>query len=272
MNRAARVLAVVAVLVLAGCVRVDSQTTLHSDDTFSQELVVAMTDAARSQVSAAIDMDLANVRGQIEEAAGFIALEQAYPDQVSLTDYTDGELNGFQLTISDVPLEEYSKNADDLMAALPGGAGATIEHVDDTFVVTVASGGTMDGLTNLGIEPAQLAILDASVDIGLTFTFPGLVESATAGEVQGNSVTLRITDLASEGEIVIVGSANNEFDWGPLLMWGGIALLVLLVVGGAIALVRQDVSRRRATNLPAPAAEGTSGLGTLQQPDGDAPQ
>lgn len=265
MTRAARLVTALAVLILAGCVRVDSQTELHSDDTFSQQLVVAMTDAARSQISAAIDMNLSTIREQIEDSQGFVALRRDYPDQVSLDDYTDGELSGFQLTITDVPLEEYTKNAADLTAALPGGAGATIEREGDTFVVTVASGATADGLANMGFDQAQLALVDAAVDIGLTFTFPGLVQSATAGEVNGKSVTLRLTDMATNSQIVLVGAANDEFDWGPLLLWGGIALAVIVVVGGATALVLQDVRRRRTTALPPPDAAGTSSLGTLDQ-------
>lgn len=272
MTRAARLVAVAAVVVaaLAGCVRVSSDTSLHSDDTFSQDLIVAMTDAARTQVAAAIDMDLDGLREQIEGSSSFADLAKRYPDQIEITDYSDGDLNGFQLTMRNLPLAEYQANAADLTAALPGGAGATIERVDDTFVVTVASGGTTAGLAELGFDEAQLGLVEASVDIGLTFTFPGLVKSASAGEINGNSVTLRLRDLASDTEIVIVGGANDEFDWGPLLLWGGIGLAIVVVVGGATALVVQDVRRRRKTALPPPQAEGTTEIGTLDQgPPGD---
>lgn len=272
MTRAARLAALAAVVVaaLAGCVRVSSETALHSDDTFSQHLIVAMTDAARTQVASAIDMDLDGLREQIEASSSFAALAERYPDQIELTDYSDGDLNGFQLTMQNLPLAEYQENAGDLTEVLPGGAGATIERVDDTFVVTMASGGTADGLSNLGFDEAQLGLVEASVDIGLTFTFPGLVQSASAGEINGNSVTLRLRDLASESEIVLVGGANDEFDWAPLLLWGGIGLAIILVVGGATALVVQDVRRRRKTALPPPDAAGTSGIGTLDQgPPGD---
>ena len=99
--------------------------------------------------------------------------------------------------------------------------------------------------------------------MSLSFTFPGLVTSANVGEIQGNTVTLSIADLASGKDVTIVASAASEFYWKPWLMWGGIGLALLVIVGGATALIVQDVRRHRSTALPPPAPVVDGGPGIL---------
>lgn len=263
-------IAVLAVAALAGCVRLTSDTQVHPDDTFSQVAVIATTAEAREQLGSLAQVDLGDLKGLIMSSEGYLALSKKYPDHVSVEDYEDGDLSGVQITATDLPLEEFQTSFSQLTSQLPLTGDATLVHTEDTYVVSLPAGTLADGLDDAGVSAGQLQLLGSSVDVGITFSFPGLVRAATAGTVDGNSVTLDLGDLASGEDITIVASAAEETNWKPWLMWGGIGLAALVIVGGATALIVQDVRRHRTTALPAPqaaAGSGTQGPGVLITPD-----
>ena len=147
-------------------------------------------------------------------------------------------------------------------------------HTEDTYVVSIPTAALGDALSKTGVSAGQLELLGSSVDVELAFSFPGLVTSATAGDIDGNSVTIDLADLAQGSDITIVAGAAPETNWKPWLMWGGIGLAALVIVGGATALVVQDVRRHRTTALPAPdagAGQDARGPGVLIIPE-DAPE
>ena len=92
-------------------------------------------------------------------------------------------------------------------------------------------------------------------------TFPGLVAYASAGAVSGKTVTLSLADLIAGDDVELRGGADVEIDWDPLLRWGGIALAVGVIVGGAAFLLARDHRARQRTALPAPVdSDSTIGL------------
>ena len=265
----------VAALALAGCVRATVDTAVHEDGTFSSHSVVAISDSAASQfeemlgsglpgdVDAEVpdDLDIEDLLGGAQDSPALADLEERYPGQVEVADYDDGELSGVEITLTDLPLDEFDAAGAQSAGAL--GASATLEAVEDTYVVTVTRPAELD-LSTAGLTEGNLSLIESSVEIAVTFTFPGLVQEASAGEIDGKTVTLGLTDLASAEEIVIVAGASDAIDWGPWLRWGGIALAFVLVIGGAAALVIQDQRRRRTSALPAPGTtESPSGPGML---------
>ncbi len=251
------VAAAFAAVALTGCVRLTADTTVSDADTFSQTIIVATTPAARSQLgdAAEVDLDLANLKTLITSSEAYTELLNTYPDQVAVEDFEDGDLTGVKVVTTDLPLAEFERSLAQLSASAPLTGAASLVRTGDTYVVTVPAGGAAESLEEAGVTAGQLALLSGQVDIGFTFTFPGLVTSATAGEVEGHTVTLGLPDLASGEDITIVAGAGNETDWKPWLMWGGIGLATLVIVGGAIALIVQDVRRHRANALPPPDAE-----------------
>lgn len=239
--------AAVAVLALTGCVRTTVDTTIKSDDTFTQHSIIAFDDSVAAQVGDEAGLDVANLREQLESAPEFGELQERFPGQITVVDYDDGKLRGVEITLSDVPLEEFNTAAAQAGAGLTG--GATLSRVDDTFVVEMVLPEEA-GLDDLGVSPSQLQLLAGSLDIGVSYTFPGPVESTTAGVIDGHTVTLGLADIASGQDIRIVASAGDSFNWGPLLTWGGVALAFLLVIGGAIALIVQDRRKSSRNTLP----------------------
>lgn len=243
-------LATLAVAALAGCVRFTSDTQVHADDTFSQTAVIATTAAARDQLGSLMQLDLADLKGAIKSSEGYLALVADYPDQIAVEDYADGDLSGVQLTATDLPLDAFSDSFAQLTAQLPFTGDASIVRTEDTYVVSIPAGQAGDALGEAGVSAGQLELLGTSVDISLSFSFPGLVTSANLGEIDGKTVTLSLADLAAGQDITIVAGAAEQIDWKPWLMWGGIGLAALVIVGGATALIVQDVRRHRSNKLP----------------------
>jgi hypothetical protein len=263
-------LAILAVAALAGCVRLTSNTEVHADDTFSQQAIIATTEQARQQLGGLANFDLADLKGAITSSQEYLSLAAEYPDQISVEDYTDGDLTGVTITATNLPLDSFETAFAQFTARLPFTAKATLVHTEDTYVVSIPTASLGQALKTAGVSAGQLELLGSSVDIGLTFSFPGLVTSATAGEIDGNSVTIDLADLAQGRDITIVAGAAPEMNWKPWLMWGGIGLAALVIVGGATALVVQDVRRHRTTALPGPdalAGKVHSGPGILVVPE-----
>lgn len=242
--------ATLAVAALAGCVRFTSDTAVHADDTFSQTAVIATTASAREQLGSFAELDLGDLMGAIKSSEGYLSLVATYPDQLTVEEYQDGDLSGVEITATDLPLDAFADSFAQLTAQLPFTGDASIVHTEDTYVVSIPAGEAAGALSEAGITPGQLELLGASIDVNISFSFPGLVTSATLGEIDGKTVNLSLSDLASGQDITIVAGAADAINWKPWLMWGGIGLAVLVIVGGAIALIAQDVRRHRANKLP----------------------
>lgn len=257
--------AAVAALALAGCVRTSVDTTFNSDDTFSQHSIIAFDDAVAAQVSAQEGLDIANLPELLADDPALQELQEQFPGQIEVEEYDDGELKGVETTLTNVPLELFNDAAAQTGTGLTG--GATVTRVDDTFVVEMVFPQEVN-LADVGVSASQLELLSASVDINVSYTFPGPVESATAGTVNGHTVTLGLADVMSGDDIRIVGSAGDSINWQPILTWGGVILAFVLVIGGATALVIQDRRSSLRNTLPPPQTEDNpSGPGVL----GEAP-
>ncbi|WP_084128549.1 hypothetical protein [Demequina sp. NBRC 110055] len=239
----------VAVVALAGCVRATADTTFSDDDTFSQHTIVAYSDSVASQITDYLGVDVDSLVGNVGDSDDFRAFADRFPGQVSLEPYASGELEGIELTLTDIPLEEFSEASTQALASVE--ASATVEQKDGAFVVDIRRGGE-DALAGLGVGPSNLALAESAVDVEATFTFPGLVQSATAGTVEGHTVTLGLTDLATTPQIRMVADAGEAIDWGPILLWIGIAAALALIIGGAAWLIVDDRKKSRVTHLPPP--------------------
>ncbi len=284
-------------LALAGCVRVDSATELRADDTFDQHLVIALApdigdqlgsglasglgeglgdlgeelddqdDASGDDAMEGFSLDSLDPSALYDELAGsdeLAALEDAYPGQVDLAPYDDGELVGVELTLTDLPLEVF----DEANATAGAGVGlsGTIEHTDGEFVVTIPADEARDA-SSLGLTAANMALLGNAVEVSVSFTFPGLVTEAPEGTAEGRTATLTLENLLDPDEIRIVASDRSQIYWTPILTWGGIVLAAIVIIGGATFLVLQDVRARRRTSLPEPDANHESRIGTLGPED-----
>lgn len=266
---------VALVLALTGCVRFTSETTLTEDDRFSQHAVIAMTEQAAN----GLVQQLGQFEGELPEGAEIpddaldptalldpdavreqlAPLEELYPGSVEVEPYSDEDgRSGVEITLTDIPLDA----ADDATGAAPLASSLTMAREGDDYVIELETGAASQ-LRGVGATAGDLTLIENAVDIGVTFTFPGLVREASAGTIEGSTVTLGLADLLSADSIRIVGGAGDEIDWGPWLRWGLVALAAAVLVGGATALVIQDRRRRSRTALPPPRESSGHGMGTL---------
>jgi len=242
LTRAAALLGIA--VALTGCVRFTSDNTFSSHDTVSQDTIIAFEPSAAEQLG--IDLTDFTADAMREQGATFPGID---PSKVAITDYSEGDLRGVRIVATDLTLDEInsvsSAGADQLGLGL--GAPLTVTREDDDYVVRVSAG--QGGELSQAVGSGQVALVANAVDVEVSVTFPGPVRSATAGEVNGKTVTLGLEDLLGSGDIEIRGQATDGIAWGPLLQWGGIVLVALLIVGGAAALIAQDLRARRRTNL-----------------------
>ncbi|WP_156159157.1 LppM family (lipo)protein [Demequina gelatinilytica] len=288
MRRLAAVLALTTVA-LTGCVRVTTATTFSDHDTLSQHAVIAMTDQARLVMGeqlgqlgdaplpdgaelpeGAEDLDVLGALDSLLDPdtvrEGLAPLADEYPGSVTVEPYADDDgLEGVEIDLADLPFAAL----EDAAGVAPVGGASGVTREGDTYVVELSSGAA-SSLSAAGASADDLTLLGGAVDIEASFTFPGLVQEATAGEIVGNTVTLDLADLMSADTIRIVGGANPQHDWGPALRWLLVAVGALVIVGGATLLVLQDRRRRHRSHLPPPRpSEG--GPGTVETGGGTPP-
>ena len=267
-RRLARSLAVgaVAAVALTGCVRATVDTTIGEDDTFSQHAIVAYSDDVANQISEYLGADVGSLVGSIDDNAEFRAFQERYPGQVTLEDYEEGDMHGVELTLTDLPLDEFSEAATQALASVD--VSASLTHDDGSYLLSVTLNDDT-GLAMLGLSDANIALVESSVDVEASFTFPGLVREATVGEIDGNTVTLGLADLATTPEIRIVADDSPSIDWGPLLIAIAVVAAFVLVIGGAMWLVIDDRRKSRRTALAAPVVGAASGPGVLSSADAE---
>ena len=217
MNNLTRVggLAVVSVLLLTGCVRVQMDVTLNEDDTASGTYVLAVQEGVGESIGAASDADA------VDELFGTVAgdLEGA-----TATEYNQDGYVGTQVTFENQSFAELNLDSDDLKIVRDG---------DDYVVAGEVGGG----------ETAELGDLPADAEMSLAITFPGPIAEAN-GVIEGNTVTWDLTDAPDK--LYARGAASQG--GFPLLAWLGIAFVLLVVLAGVVLLIIG--SRRSSADAP----------------------
>lgn len=237
----ATALATLVAASLAGCVKMDMQLDLQSDDTVDGSMVFAVSTA------------LADLTGQdpadIAEQMSGESFDMDEGTVTSTEPYDDGEYVGQTITFEGETLDSFSGSTDGELSIVREG---------DEFVVS----GTMDlSEAALGTEGAEsdemMSGLMEGFDIQISITFPGKV-SEHNGELDGNTVTWsptygESTELSARGSAVEGGGGSSL----PLPLLIGIGAAVLIAVALIVFLVlrsRKNSAAQPAAAVYAPAA------------------
>lgn len=213
----------IVALVLSGCMKLDMNLELQSDDTIDGSMIIAVS----RQLAELSGTDPAELAEQMRDEA---LSGDEMPEGSEVEVYEDDEFVGSEVTFEGADLDTFAED-DSLRITRDG----------DDFVVA----GEMD-LSDSGMEGLDLT---SSVDIRVAITFPGAVADHN-GELDGRTVTW----VAEPGEVTTF-SARGAAEAGALgalagsMLWivvGGVAALV--IIGLIVFLV---VRSRRRTAAPA---------------------
>jgi hypothetical protein len=259
-RKLARVGAFVALaLVLTGCIKLNMDLVISSDDTVS------------GVVQFGVQKELLELTGQsAEDLLGDVPLPSDAPG-VTTEPFEDEEFAGQQFNFESLPIAQFNQSqvtGATGLTGVPATDTLTITHQGDTFVVVGSldlSGGDITGATNpFGGTGAELL---ESAEIRVSITFPGDVIEATGGQIEGNTVTY-LPRFGDRLEIDATGSAIDDGDAEAAAGGddGGSNLLLILIIAGvvvALAVVLFLILRNR---------RGGGGAGFGEAPPATTPE
>jgi hypothetical protein len=230
-RKAARVGAFAALaLVLTGCIKLNMDLVINSDDTVS------------GVVQFGVQKELLELTGQsAEDLLGDAPLPSDAPG-VTTEPFEDEEFAGQQFNFESVPIAQFNESqvtGATGLTGVPATDTLTITHQGDTFVVVGVldlSGGDITGATNpFGGTGAELL---ESAEIRVSITFPGDVIEATGGQIEGNTVTY-LPRFGDRLEINATGSAIDDGDAEAAAGGddGGSNLLLILIIAAAVVVL-----------------------------------
>lgn len=187
-----------AVLALAGCVRIDGDLTISTEDTLSGEVTIAIDRQAAISQGEDPDGLASDILEDVENNPG---------EGVTGEPYDDGDFVGVTLTLTRTPLVRVSDATSGLLQ---------ISHEGGQYLVT----GDFSALN----EPTEGGEAAAPWQIDLAITFPdGVTEHD--GELSGSTVTWHLSD-----------GTDTMSARGPA-PGGGLSVVWIVVIVVLVALV-----------------------------------
>lgn len=231
-------LAVVAALmvVMTGCVKLDTALDVHSDDTVSGTVIVGLSKS------------LAGKATSTERDPFAPPSKSELPPGADATEWADNMYQGFNITYHDVRLADLNTAAD--ANATATGAESwrgvfRITHNDGDYTFTwdlgdLSSVSADGGTDERGNESARRALRSAKTRVQITF--PGKVEktNGTVGD-DGKTVTWR-PKLGSSSLTLRAVAKDSAHPW-QRVTWSLLGIAVVVVV---VAVIRRHSRRQHA--------------------------
>jgi hypothetical protein len=208
------VLVAALALLLTGCLKLDMDLQLQTDDTVNGTIVLAVSKDILELTGGSVD-DL-------------IGSDTPFPEDiegVTTEDYDEGDWSGKQFNFDGVPISEFSDSTDE--------ESLQIVRSGDTFEVS----GVLDlssGLSGATGATGASQFLE-SAELRVAITFPGEVIDAN-GSIDGNTVTWE-PEFGERLEIQATGSAIASGGAGSSMMWILIGVGAVVVVAIVIAVL-----------------------------------
>lgn len=220
-------LAATAALVLSGCIKMEFNLELQSDDTVNGELIFAVEEGLGEMLSEG-DETITDEEAAAELFSEDLGTEE-YVDAYQEPYNEDGWV-GSRLVFTGEPLAEFDLDSEDLRIYRDG----------DDFVVS--------GRFGASEGDDELSQMMASGELTMSVTFPGAV-SEHNGTLEGNTVTWDLANEPAEG-LQARGSATGGSDFP---MWIIFAIIGLLVVAAIVVTLLVVLSKRGKPAVDAPA-------------------
>lgn len=203
-------LAMIVLVLTAGCMKLDMNLEVSSQDTVSGD------------VTFAISKSLAEMGQENGGDAGVPATDNLFGGDVNaeVTPFDDGKFVGSTYKLDAVPLENFATTNDSSqLSIVRDGEYLVVSGLLDM------TGGDPDSIKEAMENPFTSALFEGT-SIRVAITLPGTIESAS-GEIDGNTVVWEGTmgdslDISAKAKAPLPGSV----DW---MLVGGIAVLLLAV-------------------------------------------
>ena len=227
--RPGRAVAATAVLVavlfsLTGCFKLNMDINVHSEKSVDYEVVYAL------------QKDVLKGKSFDEfMKANDGSADMTIPEGAKVEEFEDADYKGKRISAVNIDPAKIAEAEEDSANKL------SLVKEGDFYVLT------MGNLSNDSTDPqgAQLAkaIFDEAV---LKVTFPGKIVEANGAKIDGNTATIDF--LATDAKQIRV-KAESSAGFPLWILWGGIALLVVVVAGLILLFVL--LSRRKVQPAPA---------------------
>ncbi|MEU7826193.1 hypothetical protein [Catellatospora sp. NPDC049133] len=244
-----RTLAVLALAAfsLSGCMKLDMNMTVNSDDTVDGTIIMAL------------DKSVLQLSGKSPEQAFDDAGDSLaeLPKGAKTEVYDDGKYYGKKIIYDDLPLTEFNT----------GEKGSpSITHANGKYVFTADLDTGADGL---GPQAEMVKPFLSSLQITFAVTFPGkVIEHDAKAVVDGNTVRWNVA-LGGKNELRAVAEEGSAFPWLVVAVVGG--ALGLAVIIGIVFLAVWLTRRKAPTAAPDPYAATPLDPATVAQPVGGNP-
>lgn len=225
--------AAVLAVALAGCMKVDMQLDVHTDDTIDGSMIFAVN-RSLTDVMGGTDAMLDDLLGDTTDL----------PEGSTSEPYEDGEFVGAKYTFTDAPLSTFDDGETE---------GLQIVHEGNEFILTGAVDLSETTTGDLeGLEGTFEGIMEG-FDVRISVTFPGEVIEHN-GDLDGTTVTW----VPQPGDNVELSArAEDSGGAGGLPIWGWIliaAAIVAVLIGALFYFSRNrtkpDVATPAAGSYP----------------------
>lgn len=256
--------AVVGILVLAGCVKIDSTTNISSNNEISGAFYTGIDLSALQGLSNSFgnsgskssESDPAVLESQIKQQVEKQKNEGNFPKNVDVAYKKDGKYVGIELIFNNMPLSEYQNFAEKAKkTAKNSNSGSQLGGMDTSnlnipnitqdgknFTYTYDTKGLAGNSSSGSMDMSQL-MPNLTPVVNLKVTFPGKVESSN-GTVDGNTVTWdygQIKNLNGQPATATGSSSGSS----SLLLFAGLGLIVIIIIIIIAGLAIFFVSRKK---------------------------
>ncbi|MFC0625112.1 LppM family (lipo)protein [Kribbella deserti] len=224
----ATLLVVACVVALTGCMKVDADLKVNSNETISGKMLLGVD----KQLLQSTGQSLETARKEIEKS-----LKQTATEGVECKAYDDDKYIGTECSLDNVPFDKMSSSSV---------GGVEFKKEGENFVVTSSGKDTQ-------IPPGS------TPDVKFKITMPGkITEHDDGAEVSGRTATY--TDASKLNSVRLVSTADGGFPvWLIILL-----VLVVLAAIGAVAFFLLK-GRRSGGNQPFPGQQYPQGQWGQQQ-------
>ncbi|MDR3107701.1 MAG: hypothetical protein LBU05_05835, partial [Bifidobacteriaceae bacterium] len=234
-------LTVAVCLGLNGCMKVTADYQVNADDTARAKMIIAYKDSDLETISQMSGTSVEDMKAELK-ASIESSFEEDADQNVKIEEYAADGYTGYLLTDAEPePISRIAEDNDDT-------GELNLKHEKNQFILDGfidLTGPEYDPAANGFVDPVMLSMAQ-SIELELSFTFPGKVKSST-GVIDGNKVTFT-PKLGQSTEIKAV--AADGIALSPVLLLA-IAVGAIAVLAG-LSILLLTLRKKRAAGAVGP--------------------